>query len=471
MEKNNRNSLRILVEILAFSLVLFLINFFIFSDNPGFLSGPFNPYTALALIAAAYYGKFFGFITFLVTLSLMMIPVSRESALIDYWKTLWQTQSISITIVLIGVYLLGMIRDSYTVRIKHYQNITRKEVMEKSKYKKEAEALAAVNNELEERVLRQTESVTSLYTQIKALHTQNLTETLNVLLKTVNKFSWAEKASIWRYDQSSLQLVMIANIGWQPDDYDNTILDIDESIEGWSFRNNMIFSVRMLLEYDHLSKMDKKRNIFTFPINFSSSSWGILNIEEMPFTKYNLYVEKILSILVDLAAPEIERAVEYESIVTFEETNPFTNLPAYSQFYSMLEKTIAKASTGTHHFSVVLIELLNFSEIQGEFGEESTFKLILELLDKLNKLSKNKIDFFHYKENNQIAMYYPDIDYDGVSMFCLETLGIINNTAWKIYDRALVIDAILGYSSFGNQVIPVEELLSVAENLLEMQKV
>ena len=471
MEQKNRTSLRIILEILSFSLVLFLINFFVFPDNPGFISGPFNPYTALALITAAYYGKLYGLITFMITVSLMMIPVSRESDFMNYWKTLWLNQSIRITIVLVGVYILGMIRDSYTIRIKHYQSITRKEVMEKSKYKKESEALAAVNNELEERVLRQTESVTSLYTQIKALHTQNLTETLNVLLKTVNKFSWAEKASIWKFDQSTLQLVMIANIGWQADDFNNSILDIDESIEGWSFRNNMIFSVRMLLEYDHLSKMDHKRNIFTFPINFSGSAWGVLNIEEMPFTKYNLYVEKILSILVDLAAPEIERAVDYESLVTFEETNPFTNLPAYTQFYSMLEKTIEKASTGNHHFSVVLIEILNFSEILGEFGEENTYKIILELLDKLNSLSKNKIDFFHYKETNQIGMYYPDIDYDGISMFCLETLGIINNTAWKIYDRPLVIDTILGYSSFGNQAIPVEELLIVAENLLEMQKV
>ncbi len=471
METKNRTNLRILLEILGFSLVFFLFNFFVFPHNPGFLKGPFNPYTALALIIAAYYGKFFGFISYLLAIVLIMIPVSRNSAPVEYWAYLWRSQSVRMTIVLVGVYILGMIRDSYTARINHYQSITRKEVMEKSKYKKEVVALSAVNNELEERVLRQTESVTSLYTQIKALHTQNLTETLNVLLKTVNKFSWAEKASIWRYDQSTLQLVMIANIGWQSHDYDNSILDIDESIEGWCFRNNMIFSVRMLLEYDNLSKMDKKRNIFTFPINFSSSSWGILNIEEMPFTKYNLYVEKILSILVDLAAPEIERAVEYESVIKFDEINPHTNLPAYSQFYTMLEKSVDKATAGNNHFSIVIIELLNFSELVSDFGEESTFKLIMELLDKLNTLSTNKIDLFHYKESCQLALYYPDIDYDGASMFCLQTLGIINNTSWKIYDRTLVLDAILGYSSFGNQPIPVEELLSVAENLLEMQKV
>lgn len=471
MIKLDKTALRKLSEILLVILAVFLINFFLFPGNPGFFESYFNPYSAIVIMAAAYYGKFYGFIAFILTFAVVVIPVNREIPLSAYWSFIWKTQSIRLTIQLVGVYILGMIRDSYIDRIKHYQTITRKEVSEKLKFKNEAEALSAVNRELEERVLRQTEAVTSLYSQIKALHTQNLTETLNVLLQTVNKFTWAERASIWRYDQSSLKLVMIANIGWQAEDFENSILDVDETIEGWVYRNNMVFSVRMLLQYDNLMKMDKKRNILTFPISFSNQAWGVLNIEEMPFTKYNLYVEKIMSILVDLASPEIERAVEYESLVTFEEINPHTGLPAYTQFYNMIDKNIARAEVGKGNFSIVLIEFLNFGEIQGTYGDSNVWALIQNLMEHLSGLSGNKIDFFHYRETNQIALYYPDIDYDGVSMFCLETLGVINNTTWKIHDTAINIEAILGYSSFGHQVIPVEELFSVAENLLEMQKV
>ena len=471
MEQKNRNNIRVSLEILAFSFAVFLINLFFFSDNPGFLNGPFNPYIALGLLVAAYYGKLYGFITVALTILLMMVPVSKDSNMFSYWKLLWESQNLKIAIQLVGVYILGMIRDSYIERIKHYRTITKKEVFEKFKYKNEVKALTAVNNELEERVLRQNESVTSLYTQIKALHTQSLTETLNILLNTVNKFSWAEKASIWRFDNNSNNLVMIANKGWEPEDFENSILDVDESIEGWCFRNNLIFSVRMLLEYDNLMKMDKKRNIFTFPINFSNTSWGVLNIEEMPFTKYNLYVEKILSILVDLASPEIERAVEYESIVAYEEINQFTGLPAYKQFHNMIDKHISKAVSTNNTFSIVIIEVLNFSTIVNDFGDEKSYQLLMFMLEKLNTLSRNKIDYYHYKNSNQLAIFFPDIDYDGISLFCLETLGIINNSDWVINDTSLALDAILGYSSFGHQEIPAEELFSVAENLLEMQKV
>jgi GGDEF domain-containing protein len=471
MIKWEKTVLRKLLEIFILILVLYLANLFVFPGNPGYFNGSFNPYSALALLAAAYYGKFYGFLTFILSMTVAMIPLNRDLDLLSYWKLIWDSEGIALTVQLVGVYIFGLIRDSYEIRIGNYRKTARKEVSEKFKFKKEAEALAAVNQELEERVLRQTEAVTSLYTQIKALHSRNLTETLNVLLQTVHKFSWAEKASIWQYDQASLKLVMIANIGWTPEDLDNTILDAEETIEGWSYRNNKIFSVRMLLEYENLMKMDRKRNIFTFPINFSGHSWGILNIEEMPFTKYNLYVEKILSILIDLSAPEIERAVEYESLISYDEINPHTGLPAYTQFYNLVENNMAKAGSSPHNFSIILLEVLNFTDLTSRFQEDPVWKLLNALIQELMELSGNKIDFFHYKETNQLAVFYPDIDYDGVSMFCLETLGVINNGNWKIHNEEINIEAILGFSSSGNQNIPVQELFNVAENLLEMQKV
>ncbi|MBN2659444.1 MAG: hypothetical protein JXR86_20475 [Spirochaetales bacterium] len=471
MIKLEKSNLIKLLEILVLVLILFFINLFFFQDNPGFLKGQFNPYSALALLAAAYYGKFFGFLAFFLTLVVTMIPVSRDPAIFGYWRILWSENNISLTFQIVGVYIFGLIRDTYTLQVNNYRSTTRKEVSEKFKYKKEVEALAAVNQELEERVLRQTEAVASLYTQIKALHSRNLTETLNVLLQTVQKFSRAVKASIWRFDNSSLKLIMTANIGWSPEDFENSILDIDESIEGWSFRNNKLFSVRMLLDYENLMKLDRKRNIFTFPISFAGHVWGVLNIEDMPFTKYNLYVEKILSIFIDLSAPEIERAVEYDSLISYDEINPHTGFPAYSQFFHIVEINIAKGETGTHNFSIVLIEILNFPELAERHGEADLWDMLKILMEELSSLSDNKIDFFHYKETNQIAIYYPDIDYDGVSMFCLEMVGLINNGKWKIRDESVNMEVILGFSSFGSQPVPPYELLAVAEHLLEMQKV
>jgi len=137
----------------------------------------------------------------------------------------------------------------------------------------------------------------------------------------------------------------------------------------------------------------------------------------------------------------------------------------------MVEKNISKGEKVKHNFSIVLIEILNFSELSGQFAESDLWNLLKQLMEELSGLADNKIDFFHYRETNQLAIYYPDIDYDGVSMFCLEMVGLINSSKWKIRDEKVNMEAILGFSSYGNQPVPVQELLSVAEHLLEMQKV
>ncbi len=264
---------------------------------------------------------------------------------------------------------------------------------------------------------------------------------------------------------------MVANVGWDSDDVLNTIESADSTINGWVYRNDRIFSVRMLLEYENLSVMDNKRNILTFPINLSNSIWGVLNIETMPFTKYNLYTEKLLAILIDLAGTAIERTVEYEALIKYNEVNPETNLPSVSQLFSFIENEIKKSAENQSVFSVILLELTEFESLIKIHGEKRVYKLLLLMLDKLHSLSGNMVDFFHYKEKNQIAMYYPNIDYDGASLFCLESLGVINSYNWTINDDKILLDVILGYSSIGSEDVSAEDLLNLAENLVEMQKV
>lgn len=462
--------LRKVVELFFLSLTLFLFNL-IFPDDPGFLKNSINPYLMAAILSSAYYGRNYGYLSFGFSVLFVLIPINIETTIIIYWKYLWDLSNIRIPVILAGIYLLGMIHNSFSSQILNQRVFMKKVSVEKFKLQKEVSSLSAVNRELEERVLRQQDSVTALYTQVKALHTQNLSKTLSILISTVQKFSWAEKASIWEYEKDTKNLIMVANVGWDSNDVLNTIESVDSTINGWVFRNDRIFSVRMLLEYENLHAMDIERNILTFPIKLSNSIWGVLNIEAMPFTKYNLYTEKLLAILVDLAGTAIERAAEYEAMIEYTEINPDTNLPSVSQFFSYLENELKKAADTQSTFSVIILEFTEFDQLAEEFSDKKVYQLLLQLLNKLNDLSDNMVDFFHYKEKNQIGIYYPNLDYDGASLFCLESLGMINSNEWIINGRKVMLDVIMGYSSVGSDVISIEDLLDIADNLLMMQKV
>ncbi len=461
---------RKITELFFLSLFLYFINWF-FPENPGYFQSSLNPYYLIAALISAYYGRNYGYLSLGFSLVFILIPIITEFVITTYWKTLWDLANFQIPVILILIYLLGMIHHSFVSQIKNQRLYMKKVSLDKNKLQKELSSVSSVNRELEERVLRQQDSVTALYTQVKAMHSQNLSKTLGVLISTVQKFSWAEKASIWEYEKESKQLVMVANVGWDSDDVLNTIESVDSSINGWVFRNDRIFSVRMLLEYENLSVMDNERNILTFPINLSNSIWGVLNIEAMPFPKYNLYTEKLLAILIDLAGTAIERAVDYEALIEYNEVNPDTNLPSVSQLFTFIENEIKKSSENQSVFSVIILELTEFDDLIKLYGDKRIYKLLLLMLDKLHSLSGSMVDFFHYKEKNQIAMYYPNIDYDGASLFCLESLGVINSYNWTINDNKVLLDVILGYSSVGSEDINAEDLLNLAENLIEMQKV
>jgi len=117
-------------------------------------------------------------------------------------------------------------------------------------------------------------------------------------------------------------------------------LPVNESIEGWVVRNNLVFSARMLVNYANLRKMDQGRNIMAFPISFGKAVWGVLNIEEMPFSKFNLYTEKILGALIDLGSPSIEKTVANERLMVTE-LHPQTGFPLYSVLRKKMEQWVS----------------------------------------------------------------------------------------------------------------------------------
>jgi diguanylate cyclase (GGDEF)-like protein len=191
----------------------------------------------------------------------------------------------------------------------------------------------------------------------------------------------------------------------------------------------------------------------------------------MPFAKYNLYTEKLVTMILALAAPALERAIEYEAVVTQAEVHPVTGLPGFTQFFSLLKNTLLRARRNKETLSVLILELTNFDTLSESFGRENTLQLVSQLAGQLVILSKNKANLFHYKDENQIAVLYPHLDYDGASLFSLETLGMINEKEWTLNEQIVNLEIMIGYASLSEEQLEAEGLLQIAENILEMQKV
>lgn len=469
--------LRIILELLFFSIVIVIVNFF-FRQDPGFFDVIVNPYIALSLLAGAYYGRYYGIVSIFISAFLVAVPLSITWELVYtktltdiYWKYLADQAIIPCSVALIGAFFFGSMRDALVKKYERVKALLTKISREKGVLKKETQGLKITNRELEKRLSTQKDSIISLYLRIQGLYTLNLKNSLGLILSTVQRFTGATSCSIWEYVQEYKQLLLRLNAGWENTTDAATVITVDNSIEGWVVRNNMIFTVKMVLQYENLRKLDTGRNIYTAPMLAGHKIWGVLNIERIPFEKYNLYTEKLLLMILALAAPAIERAIEYESFMVKEPLNPFTGLPPFSQFYVYLEMEVNRMVVEKGTLSIIIVESVNYPDIVSDLGKEKIFKFMLEMAEDIKQLSGSKAVFFHYKSDNQFSLLYPNLDFDGCSVFCLQILETLNQKEYMVDGTVVKPEVILGYASLGEKDNNAKALIDIAENLLEMQKI
>ena len=466
-------------EVFAFTLVVCVANWF-FPRSVGFLEGFFNPYVTLSLFIAVYYGKHYGFlalgfaaIEIAAGLPLARSLLSGAGFLIprESWNALARLGPLPLAVALVEVYLLGVMRDSLTRGDRRARDQLVGLSRDKGLLKRQVRALRAANLEMEERISRQEDSITSLYSQVQVLSSTNLTKALGAILQMTTRFIGATRCSIWQHRPEEKSLAFVTGLGWEGVGERRTLLADEGTIEGWVVRNSSMFSVKMLLANEALARMDEGRNILTMPITAGRRTWGVLNIEEMPFAKYNLYSERLLQVIMALAGPALERAIEFESIVRQEDINPVTGLPSFPELYAMMELELARLAVQKGTFAVLVLDLANFGALVESHGKEQALLLLRDVARVLSEVSGGLARVFHYKGQSQLALLHPGLDADGASLFCLTVLDRMSTEEWMAGGTRAYLEIIVGFATRSRAGQTVEELLSAAENLLEMQKV
>ncbi|TFG62477.1 MAG: hypothetical protein E4H36_07910 [Spirochaetales bacterium] len=463
------------IEAVIFPLVVGIVNLF-FPDKPGFAGMQFLPYLVPPLFMAAYAGLGFGFLSFGVGAVLLFGPFPFAAFLLygtapgpAYWRTLLPAASIPFAVAIVLLYSFGLIQKYFAHSLSALKERFRNTIKSQHMVQKKAKILERVNVELDERLSRQQESITALYNQLKGIDTLSVANTLTSLLETVQIFTKATKASIWQYWQPNNSMKLAAQSGWLAEDRLKTEIPLEGTLEGWTYRNNQLFSVRMLLQYENLQKMDKGRNIIILPINIKKKSWGILSIEELPFEKYNLYTERVLYIIISLLEPALDRSIEHETFIEKEEKDSESGLPLFSSFFRFFEKEMERMELQKGTLCVVILEIANYDDLTGEYGERETAAIHQQLIPAIEGLTGNFAEIFHYKTRNQLGIIIPNLDYDGASLFCLEILEKINSGDWRIAGNPVNLEVLVGYSAYsGTQTL--DEMLTSAELLLEIQK-
>ncbi len=467
------------LEIIVAVAIILIINILKYSDDIGFLSVHYNPYLFVIIFFTSFYGKKSGLLTFFVTAIgiCSYIIVSDLYLSTDILFTTITTPSIHHTLSsllflsLIAIVVLGEIRDNLGRIIQNQKNIITELDEQTSKLRRELEAVSMVNQEYQDRILGQQNSLISLYSTIIALNTLNLENIFPNILHAVIQFTGAEQCSLWQYDRDNNSIHLLAYNGWTQDKIDATPTNLDtENLIGWSVRNNTMFSIKMLQKYQNLKALDDGNSIIIVPITIDNQVWGALNIEKIPFIKYNLYTEQLLLMIADLAAPIIRNAIRYSALV-HKEVDPVTGFNSISEFYEVLKEEFTNARQNKLNLSLLIVECINSSAIVEKFSMRDALLVLKEIAQLVQQLAKGKVFIFQYKETFQFAAILPNMDFDGTAMFSLSLIEQNSKKTYYVKGQIVNPEIVIGYSSMRPNHQSEEDLILLADNLLLMQKI
>lgn len=433
-----------------------------------FLPPPQSLILVTALFLAFWHGRLSGILSFLCA---MAIYVGGLFYLEEQLPPL-DSLLVNGTLGVVLSYLGGSLNQFRLYQIDKILTRYRRMSNEKSKLKEISLSQHDIIRELEERVTRQRSSLNLLYDRIQDVDCLDSNKSLSNLLDTIIHFSETTRISLWVFDNLSSSLKLKMWKGEERSENDTNTRELKQTIEGWVFRNNQLFSIRMAMDYDSLAALNTENSIICCPIVLDNKTWGVINIEALPFIKYSSYTENLIQIIISLAQPALKRALDFESLLSEEEENEYTGLPQFTQLYRVLERYKYDESGTINSSSLVLLEFQDFRELIDKYSLNEIQFLQAQLMEELSIFTKSKPEMFHYREESRVALYIPYLDYDGCSLFCLKSLEYINSKQWDFHGDRLNLEVNLGYASCGtSEKMDPDDLLKRAEYLLEIQKI
>lgn len=130
------------------------------------------------------------------------------------------------------------------------------------------------------------------------------------------------------------------------------------------------------------------QSVVSVPVRRNQEIVGIVTLASMKKNAYDRHHLMTLEILANFLAVAVENARNYEKTKKLSERDPLTNLYNYRYFIDLLD---AKFRDGrSFPFSIILLDLDHFKEINDTYGHESGNDVLCELSERLVDLVANR---------------------------------------------------------------------------------
>lgn len=334
---------------------------------------------------------------------------------------------------------------------------------------RENETLMDAITQLRDRFAVDSSSITTLYHQIPHIYAQQLPDVYRGVLQSVQVMTKATRVGIYQFEEQELALVCRDFITDRETTAPPPRLELSTSIEGWVVRRERLFSIKKLMGDPELRSLDDGRVILCGAIRAGRQLWGVVTVEEMPFTAYNEYTEKAFELILALAGPAIENAVPplFEELADEESGGV---LRGYEAFQEFLQRELESASSAGVDVALMLIEIANLEELADEQRQGAVAEQLVEQLSEtVSEITGGVSALFRFKKASQLAVLLPSrhtADFSYVSRHVVEA---VSSRAWNADGEAVFPEIMIGFAQASESDYAVQRLIGHAERLLSRQ--
>ena len=391
--------------------VLVAVNFLWFSHNPGFAGVHPHPFWLVVLPMAARYGfragAASGFFAGLTLLGMQQLGHPHQSL-----RTLLALSNLTLPILLVaGGILLGEIREAqkkrYQALANEFQHLTAVHEDLSRRY----EALNRAKQELDTHIISQEQTLTTVYEAAKGLKSMEEEDIIPTVVEIMVDFLSAEACSVYLLTED--RMVLAAGRDPEGEFHRRPELSLDEGMVAEAVTSRRTVSLNTLTPSTDFIKLAGDGIVICVPLfNSKKQVLGVLNIEKLPFIKFNPQTVRLASIIGEWCGSAIENARTYQDTRDKNISDDITGAYTYTYFLKRLQEEFLRARRYGQELSLIAFEIVDFQAI--DKGHQQDILTVVSLVFK-NKLRAVDL-FFHDHDASRYFIILPGTPLAGVQV-------------------------------------------------------
>ncbi|MBU4388704.1 MAG: diguanylate cyclase [Proteobacteria bacterium] len=370
--------------ILGLSL-LAAINFLWFRHNLGFSGVNPHPYWIVIVPIAARYGfkggLWAGFLSGLTMIAMMKLNLP-DISMSEFMEIRYFSQPI--LFITAGI-IIGEIRE---VQKKRFQDLKTEFNDISAAFENLSERYATLENakqEIDTRIISQEHTLSTLYEAAQALKSLKEEEIYPAVLNLLKDFIAVGACSIYKLSDNKLQLVTsLGDIkGTRQQEAPS-----DKGIMGRAILSGETVSINTLMSSKEFSDQKVSDIIISAPlVNSENEIMGVLNVEEIPFVKFNPQTIRMTSLMADWCSAGIVNARTYKDTKDKNISDEVTGFYTYRYFQERFREEFQRARRYELYLSMLAIEIVDLDSFIEKAKQD-----IIPILSRILKDNLRNID-------------------------------------------------------------------------------